>query len=146
MGLTETEDIKKRWQEYTEKLYKKDLHDPDNHNGVITHLDPDILECEVKWALGSVTTNKASVGDGIPAELFQVLKNDAVKALHSTCQQIWKTQQWPQDRKSSVFIPILKKGNAKKCSNYYTIVLILHPSKVMLKILQARLQQWTKNF
>ena len=139
MDLTEAEAIKKRWQEYTE-LCKKGLHDPDNHNGVITHLDPDILECEVKWALGSITTNKASVGDGIPAELFQVLKNDAVKALHSICQQIWKTQQWPQDRKSSVFIPIPKKGNAKECSNYRTIVLILHPSKVMLKILQARLQ------
>ena len=107
---------------------------------MITNLEAGILECEVKWALGSITTNKASVGDGIPAELFQVLKNDAVKALHSICQQIWKTQQWPQDRKSSVFIPIPKKGNAKECSNYRTIMLILHPSKVMLKILQARLK------
>ena len=107
------EDIKKRWQEYTEELYKKDLHDPDNHDGVITDLEPDILECEVKWALGSITTNKASRGDGIPAELFQILKGDAVKALHSVCQQIWKTQQWPQDWKRSVFIPIPKKGNAK---------------------------------
>ena len=106
MDLTEAEDIKKKWQEYTEELYRKDLHDPDNHNGVITHLEPDILECEVKWALGSITTNKASGGDGIPIELFQILKDDAVKALHSTCQQIWKTQQWPHDWKRSVFIPI----------------------------------------
>ena len=108
MDLTEAEDIKKRWQEYTEKLYKKDLHDSDNHNGVITYLEPDILECEVKWALGGITTNKASGGDGIPDELFQVLKDDVVKVLHSICQQIWKTQQWPQDRKRSVFIPISK--------------------------------------
>ena len=115
--LTEAEDIKKRWQEYTEELYKKDLHDPDNHNSVISHLEPDILECEVKWALGSITTNKASGGDGISAELFQILKDDAVKVLHSICQQIWKTQQWPQDWKKSVFIPIPKKGNAKECSN-----------------------------
>ena len=113
--LTEAEDIKKRWQEYTE-LYKKDLQDPDNHDGVITHLGPDILECEVKWALGSITTNKASGGDGIPVELFQILK-DAVKVQHSICQQMWKTQQWPQDWKRSVFIPIPKKGNAKECSN-----------------------------
>ena len=141
--LTEAEDIKKRWQEYTEELYKKDLHDPDNHNGVITHthLEPDILECKVKWSLGNITTNKASGGDGIPVELFQILKDDAVKVLHSTCQQIWKTQQWPQDWKRSVFIPIPKKGNAKECSNYCTIALISHASKVMLKILQARLQQ-----
>ena len=97
MDLTEAEDIKKRWQEYTEELHKKDLHDPDNHNSVITHLEPDILECEVKWALGSITTNKASRGDGISVELFQILKDDAVKVLNSTCQQIWKTQQWPQD-------------------------------------------------
>ena len=138
--LTEAEDIKKRWQEYTEELYKKDFHDPDNHDGVITHLEPDILECEVKWALESITTNKASVGDGIPVELFQILKDDAVKVLHSICQQIWKTQQWPQDWKKPVFIPVPKKSNAKECSNYRTIVLILHPSKVMLKILQARLQ------
>ena len=131
----------------TEELYKKDLHDPDNHNGVITHLEPDILECEVKWALGSITTNKASGGDGIPVELFQILKDDAVKVLHSICQQIWKTQQWPQDWERSVFIPIPKKGNAKECSNYCTIALISHTSKIMLKILQSRLQQlWTVNF
>ena len=140
MDLTEEEDIKKRWQEYTEELYKKDLHEPANHNGVITHLEPDILEYKVKWALGSITTDKASGGDGIPAELFQILK-DSVKVLHSICQQIWKTQQWPQDWKRSIFIPIPKKGNAKECSNYHTIVLISHASKVMLKILQARLQQ-----
>jgi len=133
--LTEAKDIKKRWQEYTEELYKKDLHDPDNHNGVITHLEPDILESEVKWALESITTNKASGGDGIPVELFQILKDDTVKVLHSICQQIWKTQQWPQDWKRSVFMPILKKGNAKECSNYCTIALISHTSKVMLKIL-----------
>ena len=117
MDWIEAEDIKKRWQEYTEKLYKKDLHDPDNHDGVITHLVPDILECEVKWALGNITMNKASGGDRIPAELFQILKDDAMKVLHSICQQIWKTQQWPQDWKRSVFIPIPKKGNAKECSN-----------------------------
>ena len=138
--LTEAEEIK-RWQEYTE-LYKKDLHDPDNHNGVITHLEPDILECEVKWALGSITMNKASGGDGIPVELFQILKDDAVQALHSVYQQIWKTQQWPQDWKRSVFIPVSKKGDAKECSNYHTIALISHASQVMLKILQARLQQY----
>ena len=120
MKLTEAEDIKKRWQEYTEELYKKDLHDPDNHEGVITNLEPDILECEVKWALGSITTNKASGGDDIPVELFQILKDDAVKVLHSICQQIWKTQQWPQDWKNSAFIPIPKKGKAKECSNYCT--------------------------
>ena len=142
MDLTEAEDIKKRWQEYTEELYKKDLHDPDNHDGVITHLEPDILECEVKWALGSITTNKASGGDGIPVEIFQILKYDAVKVLHSICQQSWKTQQWPQDWEKSVFIPIPKKGNAKECSNYCTIALISHSSKVMLKILQASLQQY----
>ena len=136
-----SEDIKKRWQEYTEELYKKDLHNHDNQDGVITHLEPDILECEVKWALESITTNKASGGDGIPVELFQILKDDAVKVLHSICQQIWKTQQWPQGWKRSVFIPIPKKGNAKECSNYHTIALISHASKVMLKILQARLQQ-----
>ena len=111
-----------------------------NHNGVITHLEPDILECEVKWALESITTNKASGGDGFPVELFQILEDDAMKELHSICQQIWKTQQWPQDWKKSVFILISKKGNAKECSNYRTIALILHASKVMLKILQARLQ------
>ena len=143
MDLTEAEDIK-RWQEYTEELYKNDLHDPDNHEGVITptHLEPDILECEVRWALESITMNKANGSDGIPAELFPVLKDEGVKVLHSICQQIWKTQQWPQDWKRSVFIPIPKKGNAKKCSNYRTIVLITHTSKVMLKILQARLQQY----
>ena len=141
MDLTEAEDIKKRWQEYTEELHKKDLHDPDNHNGVITHLEPDILECEVKWALESITTNKASGGNVIKVELFQILKDEAVKVLHLTCQQIGKTQQWPQDWKRSVFIPIAKKGNAKECSNYHTIALISHASKVMLKILQARFQQ-----
>ena len=122
MDLTEAVDIKKRWQEYPEELYKKD-HEPDNHNGVIIHLEPDILECEVKWALGSITTNKASREDGIPVELFQILKDDAMKVLHSISQQIWKTQQWPQDWKRSVFIPIPKKGNAKESSNYHTIVL-----------------------
>ena len=142
MDLTETEDIKKRWQEYTEELYKKDFHDPDNHSGMITYLEPDILEYEVKWALGSITMNKASGGDGIPVELSQILKDDAVKVLHSICQQIWKTQQWPQDWKRSVFIPIPKKGNAKEFSNYHTIALISHASKVILKILQARLQQY----
>ena len=142
MDLTEAEDIKKRWQGYTEELYKKDLHDPGNHDGMITHLEPDILECEVKRALESITTNKASGGDGIPVELFQILKDDAVKVLHSICQQVWKTQQWPQDWKRSVLIPIPKKGNVKECSNYRTIALISHASKVMLKILQARLQQY----
>ena len=137
--LTEAEDIKKRWQEYTEELCKKDLHNSDNHYGVITHLEPDILECEVKWALGSSTTNKASGGDGIPVDLFQILEDDAVKVLHSIWQQIWKTQQWPQDWKRSVFIPIPKKGNAKECSNCLTIAVISHASKIMLKILQARL-------
>ena len=116
--LTEAEEIKKRWQEYTE-LYKKDLNDPDNHSGVITHLQPD-LECEVKWALGSITSG----GDGIPAELFQILKDDAVIVMYSICQQIWKTQQWPQDWKRSLFIPIPKKGNAKECSNYCTIACV----------------------
>ena len=139
MDLTEAEDIKKRQQEYTEELYKKELHDPDNHDGVITHLEPDILECEVKWPLGNITTNQASGGDRIPGELFQILKDDAVKVLHSTRQQIWKTQEWPQDWKRSVFIPIPKKGYAKECSNYRTIALISHSSKVMLRILQARL-------
>ena len=141
MDLAEAEDIKKRQQEYTEELYKKDLHDPNNHSGVITHLEPDILEREVKWALESTTTNKASGGDGIPVELFQILKNDAVKVLHSIYQQIWKTHWWPQDWKMSVFIPIPKKGTGKECSNYRKIALISHASKVMLKILQARLQQ-----
>ena len=122
------EDIKKRWQEYIEELYKKDLHDPDNHNGVITHLEPDILDCEVKWALGNITMNKASGGDRIPVELFQILKDDVVKVLYSICQQIWKTHQWPQDWKRLVFIPISKKGNAKECSNYRTVALISHTS------------------
>ena len=140
MHLTEAEDIKNRQQEYTEELYKKDLHDPENHNGVITHLEPDILECEVKWALGSITMEKASGGDGIPVELFQVLKDDAVKVLHSICQQIWKTQQWPQDWKRSVFILMPKKGHDEECSNYCTIALISHASKVMLKFLQIRLK------
>ena len=142
MDLTEAEDIKKRWQEYTEELYKKDLHDSDNHDGVLTHLEPDILECKVKWSLGSITTNKASVSNGIPVELFQILKDDAVKVLHPICQQIWKTQQWPQDWKRSVFIPIPKKGNAKECSNYCTIAVISHASKITHKTLQARVQQF----
>ena len=141
MDLTEAEVIKKRWKEYTEELYKRNLHDPDNHDGVIAHLEPDILECEVKWALESITMNKASGGDGIPVELFQILKDDSVKVLHSVWKKIWKTQQWPQDWKSSVFIPITKKGNAKECSNYRTIALMSHASKVMPKILQARLQE-----
>ena len=128
-ALTEAEDINKRWQEYTEELYKKDLHHPDNHDGVITHLEPDILEYEVKWALGSITTNKASGGDGIPVELIQILKDGAVKVLHSIYQQIWKTQQWAQDGKTSVFISIPKKGNAKECSNYAQ----LHSSHTLAK-------------
>ena len=136
MDLTE-EDIKKRWQEYTEELYKKDLHDQDNHDGVITDLEPDILECEVKWALESITTNKASGGDGIPVELFQIQKDDAVKVLHSICQQIWKSQQWPQDWKKSVFILAPKKGYAKECSNYHTIALISHASNVQNSPSQA---------
>ena len=127
------------------KHNKKDLHNPGNHDGVITHLEPDILECEVKWALGSITMNKASGGDGIPVELFQILKDDAVKVLHSICQQIWKTQQWPQDWKRSVCIPIPKKSNSKECSNYHTIALISHASKVIFKILQARLQQYVNH-
>ena len=142
MDLTEAEDIKKRWQEYTEELYKKDLHDPDNHDDVITNLEPDILECEVKWALGSISTNKLSGGDRIPVALFQILKDDAVKVLHSICQQIWKTQQWPQVWKRSVFTPVPKKGNAKECSDYHKIALISYTSKLMLKIPQARLQQY----
>ena len=144
MDLKEAEDIKNRWQEYTEELYKKDLHDPGNHNGVITHLEPDILECEVKWALGSITMKTTSGGDGIPVDLFQILKDDGVKVLHSICQQIWKTQQWPQDWKRSVIIPIPKKGNTKECSNYHMIALISHTSKIMLKILQGCLQ-WYVN-
>ena len=124
--LMEAEEIKKRWQEYTDELYKKDLNDTDNHDGVITDLQPDILDCEVKRALGSITMNKANEGDGIPAELFQVLKDDAVKVLYSKGQQIQKSQQWPQDWKRSVFIPIPKKGKTKECSNYHTIALISH--------------------
>ena len=139
MELTEAEGIKKRWQEYREELCKKDLHDQDNHDGVITHLEPDILECKVKWALGSTTMKKASGGDGIPVELFQIIKDDAVKVLHSICQQTWKTQQWPQDWKRSVFTPVPKKSNGKECSHYHTIAHISHASKVMLKILQARI-------
>ena len=141
MDLTEAETLR-RGGKNTEELYKKHLHDSDNHDGVIAHLERDILECEVKWALGSITTNKASGGDGIPDGLFQILKDDAVKVLHSICQQIWKIQQWPQDWKRSLFIPLPKKGNAKECSNYRTIALISQASKVMLKILQARLQQY----
>ena len=136
MDLKEA-DVRKRWQEYTEELYKKDLHDPDNHDDTITHLEPNILECEVKWALESITMSKASGDDGIPVELFQILKDNAVKVLHSVCQEIWKPQQLPQDWKRSVFIPIPKKGNAKECSNYCTIALISQASKVMLKILQS---------
>ena len=134
MDLTEAGDIKKRQQEYTEELYKKDLHNPDNHDGMIIYLEPDVLECKVKWALGSTTTNKASGGDGIPVELFHMLKDD-VKVLHSIGQEIWKTQQWPQDWKRSVFIPSTKKGNDKECSNYCTTAIISHTNKVMLKIL-----------
>ena len=138
MDLKEAEEV----QEYTEELYKKDLHDPDNHSGVITQLEPDILECKVKWALGSITMNKASGGDRIPGKLLQILKDDAVNVLHSICQQIWKIQHGLKDWKGSVFIPIPKKGNAKECSNYCTIVLISHTSKAMLKIFQVRLQQY----
>ena len=138
VDLTEVEDIKKRWQEYTE-LYKKGLHDSDNHNGVITYLEPDILECDVKWALESIAMNKASGCDGIAVELFQILKDDAVKVLHSICHQIWKTQQWPQDWKRSISIPIPKKGNAKECSHFHTVALLSHAKKITLKILQARL-------
>ena len=140
MDLKEAVDIKKKWQKYTEELNKIDLHDSDNHDDVIIHLGPDILECKVKWALGSITTNKASEGDGIPVEVFQILKDDAVKVLHSICQQTWKTQQWPQDWKTSVFSPIPKKDNTKECSNYCTIAFISYASKVMLKVLQATFQ------
>ena len=142
MDLTEVEDIKKRWQEYTEELYKKDLHNPDNHEGMITHthLEPDILECEVKWALESITANKASGGDGIPVELFQILKDDAVKVLHSICQQTWKTQQWSQDWKRSVFIQSQRKARPKNAQT--TTQLHSSHTLVMLKILQARLQQY----
>ena len=140
MDIRESENIKKRWQEYTEELYKKDLNDSDNHDGVVTHLERNVLECEVKSALENITMNKASGGDGIPAELFQILRNGAVKVLHSIYQQIWKTQQWSQNWKRSVFIPTPKKGNAKECSNYHAVVLISDASKVLLKILQARFQ------
>ena len=142
MDLTEAGDIKKKQQECTEELYKKDLHDSDNHDGVSTHIEPDILECKVKWALESITMNRASGSYGIPVELFQILKDDAVKVLHSICQQIGKTQQWPQDQKRSVFIPIPVKGNARECSNYHIIALISHTSKVMPESLQAMLQQY----
>ena len=138
--LTEADDIKKWQQEYTEELCKKDLNDSGNHNGVITHLERGVLACEVKWALGSITMNKASGGDETPAELFQILKDGVTKVPHSICQQIWKTQQWPQDWKRSAFITVPKKGNAKEYSDYHTIALISHASKVMLKILQPRLQ------
>ena len=129
-GMDLREEDTKTWQEYTEELYKKDLHDPDNQDAVITHLEPDILECEVKWALESIITNKASGCDRIPVELFQILKDDAVKVVHSICQQIWKTQQWRQEWKRSIFIPIPRKGNPKECSNYSTIALISHASNV----------------
>ena len=145
MDLTEVEDIKKRCQEYTEELYKKDLHGLDKRDGMITHLEPDILECKVKWALGSITKNKANGDDGIPVEQFQILKDVSVKVLHSIYQQIWKTQQWPQDWKRPIFIPVPKKANAKECSNYCKIALISHASKVMLKILQGRLQQYVNH-
>ena len=140
--LAEAEATKKKWQEIIVEHSKKDLYDPNNHSGVITHLEPDILECEVKWALGCITTNKATGGEGIPVQLFQTLKDDAVKVLHSICQQNWKTQHWPEDWKRSVFIPIPKKSNAKECSNHHTIALISHASKVMLEIHQARPQQY----
>ena len=139
MNLAEAEDIK-RWQENTEERYRKGLNDLDDYDGVVIH-----LQCEVKQALGSITTNKASGGGGIQVELFQILKDDAVKVLHSICQQIWKTHQWPQDWKRLIFFPMPKKGNAKECSNYRTIALISHASKVMLKILQARLQQYVNH-
>ena len=142
MDLTEAEDIKKRWQDYTEELYKKDLHDPDNHDSVTTHLEPDILEWEVKWALGSITINKARGSDGIPVELFQILKDDAVKVPHSICHFFLENSAVVTGLENISFIPNLKKGNAKQCSNYCTIILISHISKVMLKILQARLQKY----
>ena len=138
LDLREAADIKKRWQEYTEELYKKYLHKPDNHDGVITHLEPDILECEVKCTVGSISKNKSSGGDGTPTELFKILKDNAVQVLHSICQQIWKIQQWPQDWKMSVFVSIPNKGNAKECSNFCTIESTSHTSKVMLKILQSK--------
>src|SRR5574342_232368 len=140
MDLTEAEVLRRDGKNTEEKYQIQELHDQDNHDGVITHLEPDILECEVKWALESITMNKASGSDGIPVELFQILKDDAVKVLHSISQEIWKTQQWPQDWKWSLFIPIPKKSNAKECSNYHTIALISHANKIMLKIFQDRLQ------
>ena len=140
--LTEAEDIKKRWQECTEELYKMHLNDPNFHNGVVTYLDPDILECEVKWALESITMNKAWGGNGIPAELLKILKDDAVKVLCSICQQTWKSQQWPQDWKRAVFIPIPKRVSAKECSNYHPIAFISHSIKVFLKVLQDPSQQY----
>ena len=147
MDLTEAEDIKKRWQEYYWRTVQKRFSRPRSSQWWDHHLEPDILECEVKWALGTITMNKASRGDGIPVELFQILKDDAVKVLHSICQHIWKTHQWPQNWKRSVFIPVPKKGNAKECSNYHTIALIPHTSKVMLKILQPGFSNtWTVNF
>ena len=136
-NLTEAEEINKRWKEHTE-LYRKDLNDLDNHDGVVSHSEPDILECEVKWALGSTAANKASGGDGIPAELFKILKDDGVKVLHSIRQQIWKSHQWPQDWKRPMLIPISKRGSTKECSNHRITVLISHASKVTLKILQAK--------
>ena len=136
----DVEEIKKRWKEYMEELYKKDLNEPDNHDGVVSQPEPDILEDEVKWALGSTAVNKASGCSEIPAELFKALKDDAIKVLHSICQQIWKTQRWPQDWKRSTLIPVPKKGSTKECANHWTISLISHASKVMLKILHARLQ------
>ena len=145
MDLTEAEDIKKRWQEYTEELYKKELQDPDNHDGVITHLEPEIFECEVKWVLGGITTNKASGGHGIPVELFQILKDDAVKVLHSICQQTWKTQQWPLDWIGQFSFQSQRKARPKNAQTTGTIALISHASKVMFKILQARLQQYVNH-
>ena len=145
VDLTEAEDVKRRGKNTSKNYTKKDIHYPDNHDGVITHLEPDILECIVKWALGRITLNKAHGGDEIPVEQFQILKDDAVKVMHLICQPIWKTQQWPQDWKRSVFIPIPKKGNAKECLNYRTIALISHASKVMLKILQVMLQQYVNH-
>ena len=143
MDLTEAEDIKKRWQEFSEELYKKHLNDSDNHDGVITHLEPDILECEVKWALGRITTNKASVGDGIPVELFQILKDHAVKVLHSICQQIWKTQQWAQDWKKSVFIPVPKKSEvAQSCPTLCDPMDCSLSGSFVFGILQARILEW----
>ena len=147
MDLTEAEEIKKRWQEYTEDLYQKDLHDPDNHDGVTSHPEPDILECEVKWLSVSITISKSSGGDRIPVELFQILKDDAVKVLHSICQQIWKLQQWPQDWKRSVFTPIPKKGNAKECLSYHTIALISILAKLCSKFSKPGFNStWTVNF